>query len=108
MTLLAMGCSVDAVARTGAYFGQGSGGIYLDDVDCAGFEDRLIDCDHRGLGVHDCNHYEDAGVVCQQGVNVTFVKDGNTYQNKVSADFSLIGNNIIVLFSRFHRHRHEY
>ena len=66
----------DAVARVGAYFGRGTGDIVLDDVSCSGYEDRLIDCSHRGLGVDDCNHYEDAGVVCIPLPNVTFIQTG--------------------------------
>ena len=50
-----------------AHFGRGSGPIWLDDVGCTGSESRLIDCprpSHRGVGRHNCNHGEDAGVRC--------------------------------------------
>ena len=48
-----------------APFGQGSGQIWLDDVRCAGTEARLIDCPANPIGTENCNHAEDAGVVCQ-------------------------------------------
>lgn len=47
-----------------AFFGAGSGSIYYDEVACTGSEARLVDCSHSALGVHNCNHNEDAGVVC--------------------------------------------
>ena len=37
----------------------------LDNVICIGNEDLLSDCEHHGVGVHDCaEKYEEAGVIC--------------------------------------------
>jgi hypothetical protein len=47
-----------------ARFGRGSGRIVMDDVACRGSEGSLSLCRFRGLGIHNCNHNEDAGVVC--------------------------------------------
>ena len=47
-----------------ASFGPGTGPIHLDSVTCTGNESRLEECLHNGIGVHNCYHYEDAGVVC--------------------------------------------
>ena len=48
----------------GATFGQGTGPIFLDNVVCVNTEARLIDCPHNGVGTHNCDHTEDAGVRC--------------------------------------------
>jgi hypothetical protein len=45
-------------------FPGGTGAIHLDDIHCTGRESRLIDCPHSGVGVHNCIHFEDAGVRC--------------------------------------------
>ena len=50
-------------AKTKAYFGQGSGDIWLDNVECDGTETNLMQCSHRDCN-NCCNHGEDAGVVC--------------------------------------------
>lgn len=53
-------------ALSNAYFGAGSSGmpIFLDDVGCFGSEAALSQCPASEWGVHNCNHYEDAGVRC--------------------------------------------
>ena len=56
---------LDAVSvPTIANFNGGSGQIWLDDVACSGNESSIVHCKHRGWGVEDCYHYEDAWVTC--------------------------------------------
>ncbi|XP_051250385.1 uromodulin-like isoform X2 [Dicentrarchus labrax] len=57
-------CGPAQLALGSTNFGQGTGPIWLDDVACTGSESALSECGHQGFGTHNCNHAEDAGVVC--------------------------------------------
>ncbi|XP_044037977.1 uncharacterized protein LOC122869245 isoform X2 [Siniperca chuatsi] len=58
------GCGTALGAPQLAHFGEGTGKIWLDDVACSGSERSLTECQHRGFGRHNCEHSEDAGVIC--------------------------------------------
>ncbi|NWU59898.1 DMBT1 protein, partial [Dromas ardeola] len=59
-----LGCGMVISAPGAAQFGQGGNAIWLDDVNCTGREDTLSECQSRPWGTHNCDHREDAGVVC--------------------------------------------
>ena len=54
-------------AQQSAFYGQGSGQIWLDNVNCVGTELTIGSCSHNGWGSHNCVHGEDASVKCLGG-----------------------------------------
>ena len=50
---------------TNAHFGAGIGSIHLDNVECSGTENHLMDCPHSSQVNCYYDHLEDAGVRCQ-------------------------------------------
>ncbi|KAK4812261.1 hypothetical protein QYF61_012936 [Mycteria americana] len=59
-----LGCGHAITLPAAMTFGQGSGPIFLDNVDCKGREAALSECWSHGWGIHNCYHYEDVAVVC--------------------------------------------
>lgn len=51
-------------AYGGAIFGEGSGPIWMNTVNCSGSEANLTECRHRGWGVSDCDHGKDVSINC--------------------------------------------
>ena len=61
-------------ATINAFFGQGTGTIALNNVQCAGTETRLVGCT-SGI-VASCSHFDDAGVRCQEQTGMLTRKAG--------------------------------
>lgn len=64
-----LGYSLAKIAHHSAYYGEGSGRIWMDNVQCNGSENKLEDCLFKGWGVNDCSHSDDAGVECKVQLN---------------------------------------
>ena len=62
-----LGYGKAVAARPRAFYGLGSGQIWLDNVNCAGTEGTIGNCSHRGWGIENCGHSEDASVNCTAG-----------------------------------------
>jgi len=46
------------------YHSSGTGSIWMDNVNCHGWEKSLEECRHNGWGNHNCRHNEDAAIQC--------------------------------------------
>ena len=57
-------CCPGGVAFSNAFFGAGTGPIYLDDVACTSSASQLLECSSRRVLSHNCLHSDDAGVRC--------------------------------------------
>jgi len=64
------------LAFRGARFGQGVGPIFLDQLACRGDEQHVLDC-NSFLGVHMCDHTQDAGIRCIG----TFISENTPVKN---------------------------
>ena len=58
-----------------AVFGQGTGQIWLTDVQCVGDETSIFECNHGGWGIHNCGHNSDVSAVCRLPGKTTVHKE---------------------------------
>ena len=58
-------CHTGGTAYSNAYFGAGTGPIYLDDVACTSSDSQLLECSSRPILTHNCFHSADASVGCE-------------------------------------------
>ncbi len=58
--------SSDALAYSGAHFGEGTGPIFLGSLNCSGEETDLLNCVTLGGVRFGCSHGNDAGVECKR------------------------------------------
>ncbi|XP_054904277.1 uncharacterized protein LOC129371613 [Poeciliopsis prolifica] len=65
-----LSCGSALNTTSSAVFGEGTGQIWLDEVNCTGSESTLINCQNSGFGTHKCKHNEVAGVVCSGPVRL--------------------------------------
>ncbi|XP_065434803.1 deleted in malignant brain tumors 1 protein-like [Chrysemys picta bellii] len=72
-----LGCGHAINATVSAHYGQGTGQIWLDDVNCSGNESDIWACPSRGWGQHNCRHKEDAGVLCSEFTDLRLVSDSD-------------------------------
>uniref|UniRef100_A0A8C9PV75 SRCR domain-containing protein n=1 Tax=Spermophilus dauricus TaxID=99837 RepID=A0A8C9PV75_SPEDA len=70
-----LGCGVALEATVSAHFGEGSGPIWLDELNCTGEEAHVWQCPSQGWGQHNCSHKEDAGVICSEFLALRLVSE---------------------------------
>ena len=58
-------CNTGGTPYYNAFFGAGTGPIYLDDVVCTSSASQLLECSSNPVLVHNCDHHADAGVGCE-------------------------------------------
>uniref|UniRef100_A0A8C7ZT19 SRCR domain-containing protein n=1 Tax=Oryzias sinensis TaxID=183150 RepID=A0A8C7ZT19_9TELE len=80
-----LGCGVAMAVGSSSQFGQGTGLIVLDNVDCRGSESDLSQCNSLGWGVHNCYHYEDVAVICDGTIRL--VNGKNSCQGRVEIHY---------------------
>ncbi|XP_064557626.1 antigen WC1.1-like [Zonotrichia leucophrys gambelii] len=82
-----LGCGHAIEAFVSAHYGEGSGQIWLDDVNCTGAESDLWACPSRAWGHHNCQHKEDAGVLCSDFLALRVV-NGNDCAGRVEVFYN--------------------
>ena len=67
-----LGCGEAIKALNGAYYGQGSGSIWMSGLQCVGSESTVKDCRSQRWVTKNCGHHQDAGVICSGRLTETY------------------------------------
>jgi len=60
--------------------GNSSTQIWLDEVECIGYESSLEECQHNSWGYHNCVHQEDVSISCNSLDDCKFISSLNSNQ----------------------------
>ena len=64
-------------AMHNAFYGEGSGQIWLYNLNCIGTEETIGNCSHYGWGYYYiqyyCSHGDDVSVKCSSGMHITIM-----------------------------------
>uniref|UniRef100_A0AAR2KJ35 SRCR domain-containing protein n=1 Tax=Pygocentrus nattereri TaxID=42514 RepID=A0AAR2KJ35_PYGNA len=82
-------CGLAMAVGSSYKFGQGSGPILLDNVDCKGEETGLSQCGNQGWGIHNCYHYEDIRLQLNPP-HVRVVNGNSSCQGRVEVSYNSI------------------
>ena len=76
-------------ALLNAHFGQGTGQIVLDDVQCSGSENQLLACTSAPILTvsSNCDHSDDAGVRCEGMHNTNDTVQAHCYVTQFSRKY---------------------
>ncbi|CAG2239596.1 DMBT1 [Mytilus edulis] len=69
----------------GAYFGEGTGPVFLDRLGCSGNEKHLDSCSSSGLFASNCQHSHDIGISCQ---SIRFVDGAGPFEGRVELNIN--------------------
>uniref|UniRef100_H2ZY69 SRCR domain-containing protein n=1 Tax=Latimeria chalumnae TaxID=7897 RepID=H2ZY69_LATCH len=83
-----LGCGHAITATMLATFGEGTGPVWLDDMQCRGNESLLWECPLVEWGRHNCKHREDAGVVCSEFKELKLVSDRHDCAGRVEVFYN--------------------
>ena len=59
--------------KTNAFFGRGTGPVWLEPSCHVGTNSTVVDCIHAGWGETDCDHSQDVGVICSGKPTLQYV-----------------------------------
>ena len=64
---------------TATEFGQGTGPILINQLQCSGDESEILNCPYSPFLLSSCSHYYDAGVVCEGMVCIMILTNWNIH-----------------------------